>query len=252
MSELIVYLSGRRAGRLIRKDNGNLQFRYDPAYAGPVISQALPVQQDASERATTQASRREAARHAATRAAPTTARRQSQGGNPPVSRRSPAEAAGHYRERRGRSAPERSRRDHAHHQARALALLQPRRQRGLLHGFGVETVELLRNCSSVPAQDLPTFWRALVFNWLIGNCDAHAKNYSLLYDRSAPTLAPLYDLVSTTAYPELTTRLAMSIDGATQISDVNTKAWGNPRQGSRLQHSLHPYHDELHDRTHRQ
>ena len=89
----------------------------------------------------------------------------------------------------------------------------------------LETVELLRNCSSVPAQDLPTFWRALVFNWLIGNCDAHAKNFSLLYDRGAPTLAPLYDLVSTTAYPELTTRLAMSIDGATQISDVNTKAW---------------------------
>jgi serine/threonine-protein kinase HipA len=88
-----------------------------------------------------------------------------------------------------------------------------------------ETVELLRNCSSVPAQDLPTFWRALVFNWLIGNCDAHAKNFSLLYDGSAPTLAPLYDLVSTTAYPELTTRLAMSIDGATHIEDVNTKAW---------------------------
>ncbi len=89
----------------------------------------------------------------------------------------------------------------------------------------LETVELLRNCSSVPAQDLPTFWRALVFNWLIGNCDAHAKNFSLLYDSSAPTLAPLYDLVSTTVYPELTTRLAMSIDGATQIGDVNTNAW---------------------------
>ncbi len=45
MSELIVYLCGRRAGRLIRKDNGNLQFRYDPDYAGPVISQALPIQE---------------------------------------------------------------------------------------------------------------------------------------------------------------------------------------------------------------
>ena len=89
----------------------------------------------------------------------------------------------------------------------------------------VETVELLRNCSSVPAQDLPTFWRALVFNWLIGNCDAHAKNFSLLYDAGAPTLAPLYDLVSTTAYPELTSRLAMSINGATHIEDVNITAW---------------------------
>jgi HipA-like protein len=44
MSELIVYLAARAAGRLIRKDNGNLQFRYDPGYTGPPISQALPIQ----------------------------------------------------------------------------------------------------------------------------------------------------------------------------------------------------------------
>src|SRR5271154_308127 len=44
MSELTVYLSGQPAGRLIRKDNGNLQFRYDANYAGAAISQVLPVQ----------------------------------------------------------------------------------------------------------------------------------------------------------------------------------------------------------------
>lgn len=87
------------------------------------------------------------------------------------------------------------------------------------------TVELLRRCSAVPAQDLPTLWRALVFNWLIGNCDAHAKNFSLLYDQGTPTLAPLYDLVSTVIYPDLTTRLAMSIDGARSIEEVNARAW---------------------------
>ncbi|MHB1468391.1 MAG: HipA domain-containing protein [Solirubrobacteraceae bacterium] len=88
-----------------------------------------------------------------------------------------------------------------------------------------ETVELLRDASSVPARDLPTFWRALVFNWLIGNCDAHAKNFSLLYDGRAPTLAPLYDLVSTAAYPVLTKRLAMSIDGARELEEVATVSW---------------------------
>ncbi len=93
-------------------------------------------------------------------------------------------------------------------------------------GPGVaEAVELLRSASSVPARDLPTFWRALVFNWLIGNCDAHAKNFSLLYDSHSPTLAPLYDLVSTDVYPELTTRLAMSIDGAAGLRDVDPRAW---------------------------
>jgi serine/threonine-protein kinase HipA len=88
-----------------------------------------------------------------------------------------------------------------------------------------QAVALLRDASAVPAQDLPTFWRALVFNWLIGNCDAHAKNYSLLYDAGAPTLAPLYDLVSTTVYDGLKRRLAMSIDGARVIGEVNAGAW---------------------------
>ena len=86
-------------------------------------------------------------------------------------------------------------------------------------------VELLRECSVRPAQDLITFWRALVFNWLIGNCDAHGKNFSLLYDASVPALAPLYDLVSTTVYPELSERLAMSIDGARKIDEVGPAAW---------------------------
>jgi hypothetical protein len=36
--------------------------------------------------------------------------------------------------------------------------------------------------------------------------------------------------VSTTADPEPTTRLAMSIDGATQMGDVNTTAWEASRR----------------------
>jgi serine/threonine-protein kinase HipA len=93
-------------------------------------------------------------------------------------------------------------------------------------GPGVgETVALLRRTTGVPAHELPRLWEALVFNWLIGNCDAHGKNFSLLYDAGAPTLAPLYDLVSTTAYAGLTTRLAMRIGGAMQIEQVDMDAW---------------------------
>lgn len=94
-------------------------------------------------------------------------------------------------------------------------------------GPGVrEVVALLRETTAVPAQELPRLWEALVFNWLIGNCDAHGKNYSLLYDAGAPTLAPLYDLVSTTAYHDLTTRLAMRVDGAADVGEVSAEAWG--------------------------
>lgn len=88
-----------------------------------------------------------------------------------------------------------------------------------------DAMELIGKASAGPARDRPQFWLALVLNVLIGNCDAHGKNYSLLYDSRAPRLAPLYDLVSTVAYDELTSRLAMSIDGATHLDDVNLSAW---------------------------
>jgi serine/threonine-protein kinase HipA len=45
------------------------------------------------------------------------------------------------------------------------------------------------------------FIRRLIFNILIGNTDAHLKNWSLIYkDSITPTLAPAYDLVSTLPY----------------------------------------------------
>ncbi len=42
---------------------------------------------------------------------------------------------------------------------------------------------------------------ALIFNWLIGGTDAHAKNYSLLLSGDAVRLAPLYDIASALPYP---------------------------------------------------
>lgn len=48
---------------------------------------------------------------------------------------------------------------------------------------------------------LDEFCRRLVFNLLIGNGDAHAKNWSLIYpDTQKPVISPAYDLVSTRYY----------------------------------------------------
>lgn len=88
-----------------------------------------------------------------------------------------------------------------------------------------EVVDLIDRASAVPARDRPQFWNALVFNALIGNCDSHGKNYSLIYDSSSPGLAPLYDLVSTAVYDEMSTRLAMSIDGARYLQELEPRAW---------------------------
>ena len=69
----------------------------------------------------------------------------------------------------------------------------------------------------------------MIFNCLVGNNDAHGKNFSLLYRNIGAeqeiTLAPLYDLVSTVVYPDLTTRTAMSIDGARDLSEIDSGAW---------------------------
>ncbi len=69
-------------------------------------------------------------------------------------------------------------------------------------GPGVATcAELLRRRSAAPAADQLAFLDALFFNLMIGNADAHAKNYSLLLDApGSPRLAPLYDLLSTRVY----------------------------------------------------
>lgn len=93
-----------------------------------------------------------------------------------------------------------------------------------------QCTDLLREVSSVPAIDLQHFLDAVIFNVLIGNNDAHSKNFSILYDGgptlstmlsksySSKKLAPLYDLVSTVYYPDLTKRMAMKI-GSEYVSD---------------------------------
>jgi serine/threonine-protein kinase HipA len=347
MSELAVYLAGEHAGTLTRKDNGNMQFRYDPAYTGPVVSQALPFQQNAHPHRVCVAvfgglllegePRQVLARNLGVSAANDFALLEDVGGDcagaitllqpnvelpsrPEVKPIDPEEL-----DRLLQTLPERPlgaspqegiRLSLAGAQPKLPVILdeqeiglplnaaaasthiikpEPARFAGLvdneafcmdlaravelptatvskhatvsgipyllverydrdptadpirrLHQEDVcqalgrpsnakyqaeggptvpETVGLLRSCSTIPARDLPTLWRALVFNWLIGNCDAHGKNFSLLYDGSSPTLAPLYDLVSTTCYPELTTRLAMSIDGARDLAEIDADTW---------------------------
>ncbi len=87
---------------------------------------------------------------------------------------------------------------------------------------------LLREVSSAPVLDLARLLDAVIFNFLVGNNDAHGKNFSMLY-RGAGTarletwLAPLYDVVSTRYYPELTRDLAMKIGGE-YSSDKVSKA----------------------------
>lgn len=54
--------------------------------------------------------------------------------------------------------------------------------------------------------------RAVIFNYLIGNNDAHGKNFSILENNGSYVLSPFYDLVSTKSY-EYVDKMAMKIGG---------------------------------------
>jgi serine/threonine-protein kinase HipA len=82
-------------------------------------------------------------------------------------------------------------------------------------------VALLREWSTTPVLDILGFIDALIFNLLIGNADAHGKNFSMIYAGGTRRLAPLYDLVSTVAWPDLSTRFAMGIGHGKNINDLN-------------------------------
>ena len=84
-------------------------------------------------------------------------------------------------------------------------------------GPGIE--ECMRRMTEIkmPAAGKLGFVRLLIFNFLTGNCDAHAKNYAVLYRNGRPSFAPAYDLLSTMVYDSIAKRFAMSIGGETRM-----------------------------------
>lgn len=71
---------------------------------------------------------------------------------------------------------------------------------------------LLGEAVAVPALDTLRLVDAASFNFLIGNHDAHGKNFALLHAADGTRLAPFYDLLSTTVY-DLGRKMAMRLGG---------------------------------------
>lgn len=90
-------------------------------------------------------------------------------------------------------------------------------------------VNLLERSSIKPQEDVESFVNALAFNWLISGSDGHAKNYSVLLSAAgAMRLAPLYDLASALAYPDIDPKkikLAMKIGGSYRLRDIGRRNW---------------------------
>jgi serine/threonine-protein kinase HipA len=84
---------------------------------------------------------------------------------------------------------------------------------------------LLRNCARQPAVDTLRLLDAVLFNMVIGNADAHGKNFSLLYAVDGTRLAPLYDLMCTIAMEGTTQKLAMQFDGLSDPATFKPRTW---------------------------
>jgi serine/threonine-protein kinase HipA len=85
-------------------------------------------------------------------------------------------------------------------------------------GPGPAQIARLLRSAMPPVVAEEAVWRfvdALIWNWLIGGTDAHAKNYSLLLAGDQVRLAPLYDIASSLPYGmhERKLRFAMKLGG---------------------------------------
>ena len=75
--------------------------------------------------------------------------------------------------------------------------------------------------------DRLAFLDRMIFNYLIGNADAHGKNSSILYrGKGKRRLAPIYDVMSTAIYDNLSRINAMSIGGARKFEEVTRERLG--------------------------
>lgn len=77
-----------------------------------------------------------------------------------------------------------------------------------------------------PAKARQALLDRVLFNVLIGNHDAHGKNFAVLYHQEGRIeLAPFYDVLCTAIYPELSSKMAMKLGGKYGFDDVYERHW---------------------------
>ena len=97
---------------------------------------------------------------------------------------------------------------------------------GVENKYNVSFKDCLKvlNQTSNPAINKQDFIKLVIFNFLIGNNDAHAKNFSVFRIFDDIKLTPAYDLLCTSIY-DFDTNFAMKIGKAKTHKEVTKKDW---------------------------
>lgn len=100
--------------------------------------------------------------------------------------------------------------------------------------------ELLEKHTSAPAKQRLDLLRWVIYQILIGNIDAHAKNISFRSSSAGLSIAPAYDLVSGASFSNegLDKNYAMAIGNAFTSEELSPYEWANFATECGLQFSL--------------
>ena len=110
---------------------------------------------------------------------------------------------------------------HQEDMCQALGILSDRKYQND-GGPGIADIyNLIKEKATIPLLETRSFLRYVVFNLIIGNCDAHGKNYSLLFRDETVRLAPIYDVVCTIVYPNLTRKFSMKVGKHYEVKKIN-------------------------------
>ena len=105
-------------------------------------------------------------------------------------------------------------------QAMGIASFEKYEREG--QNYAEKMFEIIRSYAKKPLEDQLALWNRIVYNYVLGNTDAHIKNYSLLYDSDLErtSLAPAYDMLSTVIYESATRNMSFNIGGKINLDRI--------------------------------
>jgi serine/threonine-protein kinase HipA len=106
--------------------------------------------------------------------------------------------------------------------AQILAKPRGRDYAGKYEAAYEDVADSIRRYSARPDIDIFRLFRRIITYAILGNCDAHLKNFSLLETESGLRLSPAYDVLNTAIYKDYSQQFALSMGGVwRQLEEVD-------------------------------